>query len=171
MLFFLVGQAITVLLVALTIPSVFEPFAQPAWDDTSVIPLYHATIVMEMLFSAARLAFPVAGIILTVTRDRRAPRFWLAYLGLVVVGSLLDTGAGIAIHNWMQAELPASAEAVKSMTRAIVENLRTVMWALVWSLYWINSERVWITFGRGGWSPPSDTPWLPPGAVVVPAEA
>jgi hypothetical protein len=119
-------------------------------------------IVLFMNFVVTLLRIPVAflsfgssdfafiGLVLIFRRERSTPAFFFAFLGAVIVLTLVDTyftsKVGEAVHAYLTQHGHATDvfDSVRSRTR--YQNFSALAWTTGWFLYWRSSERVPITF-------------------------
>jgi hypothetical protein len=150
MAWFILGQIVTVLLLLVRIPEVWQPFNDGTWAFGSVLTGLRFILIIETAFHLIQIVVPTIGIYLTVKHDHKTPRFWFAYLASVVVYGIIDVFGAGQVQNQMGQILGNSQEMQRSsadMQAAQVLNLRLILWALVWVLYWCRSKRVQHTFG------------------------
>lgn len=155
---FLLGQALTVVLSAGRLISDWPPWTPDSWAFGNALPGFNLLITMETAANVAQIVVPVIGIILTAKRHPFAPRLWLAYLVAMFAYGVTDVVWGsVGVHQAYavfgdSAPTHAMSEA---MGPAAVINLRLALWAVIWALYWIRSKRVRATFGHAALDSPA----------------
>ncbi len=144
---FLLGQSMALILALMRMRDVAQTF-RDGFPIASVVTGMRPLIVLESAVQALLPAVIVLGLVLTVRRDRHAPRFWFAYLALSAAYLLSDIAMGVHIHAEMSRLLGSGyAKAMANEGGGTTTLLRQALMTIVWALYWVRSERVRATFG------------------------
>jgi hypothetical protein len=150
MLWFLVGQSLTILFMLAQLPEIWSLETQSSWSMGTLLPGLRFLLTIESVMHVGQIVLPTVGIYLTVKHHPWTPRFWFLYLMWLAAYGIIDiAGAGYfqqQSHRFM-GSVPQPGEE-GDVWVAMTANARLIFWALVWSLYWIRSVRVKQTFGR-----------------------
>ena len=149
MLWFLIGQGVTVLFMLARLPELWSPDTQASWSIGTLLPGLRPLLTIEAAMHLGQIGLPVVGIVLTVQHRSRTPRFWVLYLLFLGAYGVIDV-IGAELIQARSQELfgnPQLGGEEGDVGQAITMNTRMVMWAMIWSLYWIRSIRVKQTFG------------------------
>ena len=154
MLWFLIGQGLTILFMLARLPELWSPDTQGSWSMGTLLPGMRALLTIEAAMHVGQIVLPVVGFVLTVKHHPWTSRFWFLYLMFLAAYGIIDiTGAGAiesSTRRFMGAALASEegSEAESGVWVAMIANARLIVWALIWSLYWVRSIRVKQTFGR-----------------------
>jgi hypothetical protein len=161
---FVIGQSIIVVTRALAMPEALASLGGASWDLGTLAPALRPMLVIEAAFHVLQVVGPIGGVYLVAKHNRYAPRFWFAYLIVAIALVLLDLAVMPLVSARLELALSYTPDWNREMNQALRENARGLIGMLVWTLYWIKSQRVKATFGsnpldRGGAtvSPPLTT--------------
>jgi hypothetical protein len=150
MLWFLIGQGLTILFMLARLPELWSADTQSSWSMGALLPGMRALLTIESAMHLGQIVLPIAGFVLTVKHHAWTARFWLVYLMYLAAYGIIDI-AGAGLIQQRSERLMGNAQTggeEGGVWVAMMANARLVIWALIWSLYWIRSIRVKQTFGR-----------------------
>jgi hypothetical protein len=145
--FFLIAQVVAVLMAVSPVISL-PTTLRNGFRLGSVVAALGPLLVLE---TGVNLLVPVLiliGLVLSMRRDRRAPRLWFAYLTLSAAYLAIDLSVGRLLNSELARVLGSdSAKAADARGSSNLAMIRQIVVTLVWALYWVRSERVRGTFG------------------------
>lgn len=150
LLLFVIGQALRALVSLATIQEAFTPFVDGTMTLAFDFPLFFLVIPMEALAHLAQIAMPVIGFILMNRRSPHTRPFWLVYLLSLLAFVVIDSVAGWFVIEQMTEAFGAEhmTESKTALSAAVMENVQVAFYSLIWSLYWLKSVRVAVTYPR-----------------------
>jgi hypothetical protein len=153
---FICGQLVTIVIMLAKVGTLLEPFQRGVWDLGSAVAGMHGLLAMEMLTHVVQILAPAIGVYLIVARKRYAPRFWLAYLVFMGAYAVIDIAGGAYLRPQLEALTgPQPSPMPDAGTSPSQTNLRTIMVALLWGLYWSRSAKVRARFGHAALDRPA----------------
>ena len=123
------------------------------WMLDAAIPGMRVALFIEGTAHSFQLFGIVLGIVLIWRRSALAPPYWVAMLLLSAGFAITDLVLGDMLFRadfarqlaaWSSSGAARNRE---GMQEATAQNIRMVMNAAVWSLYWLRSRRVFVVFG------------------------
>jgi hypothetical protein len=122
------------------------------WNDyassvgiASAVPWMQPMVVLETSMAVISLPLAVGGLVLLLRRSRYTPRYWVAYFALHGAYVLIDLAAMSLINPKLQS-LVGAAALTETAGKSASQQWRILIGMLIWSLYWLRSQRVRATF-------------------------
>ncbi|MGH7679285.1 MAG: hypothetical protein ACRENU_12510 [Gemmatimonadaceae bacterium] len=167
LVFIIVVQSIVAISLVVRYREVGEGLGD-AWMLGAALGGFRPVLLIESATHVLQLLGLVGGIVLIVVKARITPVFWMAFLLTMLSYALFDiTATGMMADRMVTLFGAESAAEFRSETEAAKRmNMRLIVGALVWSLYWARSRRVALVFApkaTGGASPPPSQPAGPSG--------
>ena len=142
------------LLYLIGLPGVLGQTLRADPESLRAFPVLYPMVGLEAAFPVAFVIAAPVGAWLTLKRRRRAPAFWGWLLLAVFLYALADVALGEVVVRQVGQLL--AGEPLRSFQDQLaherVANLRTALWAAIWTWYWKDSERVRVTFGSNAWT-------------------
>jgi hypothetical protein len=151
LLFFALTQVVATGVVAWQIPSTAaEVFGPDGAIVSRMDPNYVPLVSAELLLQIARGVAFIIGLVLLFRRDPRTPKFYKAVLGGIIAIATLDmyfaSRSVHAMEAWLAAHGRPTAKVDDALSKGQMENIRGIVYGVIWFLYWRSSERVRLTF-------------------------
>jgi len=144
-----------------TVREVGEQVGTGIWMLDGVLSHVRPLLMLESAMHVFQLVAFAVGIYLVVQRRPETPLFFAFVLSALAAFGLVDLifAGGLAAQMGSRLGAEFVGEATSEINKATRENLRLALFGLIWSLYWIRSKRVAVTFApasvRSAWSTPS----------------
>jgi len=148
LLLFAIILVISILVILIQIPG-FVVAIQSARELAPAYPPYPYLVIGELIFLLARCVGCIVGLVLIFRRDRRAPLFFVAFFGVIIVGTLIDMYFGSQLSDAIHALGRSTAEYDEAHRTARYRSIGSLLWDIAWLQYWRTSERVRLTFTPG----------------------
>ena len=117
------------------------------WLLAAAVPPMRSLLLFEAVAHLFQLLALATGIVLILRRSPVAPPFWVGFLALLVFYVLWDGAAAPALTHTLTERLGSDGSEMRSQLQATErQNTQTLFRALIWTLYWIKSKRVRLTF-------------------------
>ncbi len=149
---FVLGQVLTVVLVALQVPATIASFSGPTWALGSQVPSLRPILVLEALANAIMLVGASIGLGLIFRRHPLTPRFFQFFLLFVLAYGLVRLVALPTMYRELLVLVRegggSAADMEQEKMTAISNTGRMAGYAALWFLYWLRSRRVANTFTR-----------------------
>lgn len=108
--------------------------------------------VARVLVAAALFLAMLYGLGLFLNEDPRTPTFWASYFLASIVGAMVNYSL-IALQTTYYQDTTFGAALWESLRNG---GLRGMLVYLAWSLYWMRSKRVRLTYGRNAFEASTD---------------
>ncbi len=164
------------------LPGVLEQTLRADPASMRAFPVLYPMVGLEVAFPIVFVIAAPLGAWLTFRRGRGAPAFWGWFLAAVLLYAVADVALGEVVVRQVGQLLVG--EQLRSFQDQLAHerlaNLRTALWAAIWTWYWKDSDRVRVTFGSNAWTraprvaggtqaAPRTAPALQPAPAGVPA--
>lgn len=152
LLLFVLTQLVSAAMLIFQIPRTFAGFSGPTWALGTDSSWFRPTLVFEAGSQIVRVAGTLVGLALLFRRSPRTLGFYRAFLAAALALAAIDALLIAKVYSQLHAtlaELGASTSGLAgSRYVALLGDLRSGVYALIWLLYWRRSERVRQTFAR-----------------------
>jgi hypothetical protein len=145
---FVLSCVVSFIVMLTRLSDVGETLGHGVWMLGAAVPAYHPLLFLEATQQVFSLSSIVIGLLLMIRRSSITPAFWV--LSLVISGAytLIDLIAASEliwnIRHIMGEEMGRAFE--QGAQSATTTNGRTLLFAVAWSAYWIQSKRVRVRF-------------------------
>lgn len=141
-------------LLAVGVPALFRYIGETATEALKAYPVIGPMLLGEAIYPFAFILAAAWGIWLTVKLRPSAPRYWGWLLLGVFAYGLADAVLARVLLRQVAGDLagPDMHAFRNTMWNGVVEDLRSMLWAAIWTWYWKASVRVRLTFGRNTWT-------------------
>jgi len=159
---FVFGVILTLIYKLVTIESSVENLGTGAWLISAVVPGIRPTLFVESVFHFIQILGSVVGLALLFRSSRSAPLFWVLLLILFISYGIYDLGAGSTTLAFVSQQFGAKLgkQVGDAMSEASSLNARLVIFSIIWSLYFVRSRRVRLSFGQAVEEPIQSTAML-----------
>lgn len=152
LLLFVLTQIVSAVMLGWQLPRTIAGFSGPTWALGADSSWFRPTLVFEAVSQVFRLVGIVTGLLLVFRGSPRAPGFYRGYLAAVLAMAAIDGLLIVKVYSQLHATLSAMGATTTGLAAsryvALLGDLRTGGYALLWWLYWRRSERVRRTFAR-----------------------
>ena len=145
---FVLGTAVAFIYQSIKIGEVASTIDDNMWMLGSAVSGFRSALFVESTFQLVQLLGIAVGFVLVFRRSPLAPTYWVAFLLALLIYGLYDIFAVPGFKSQLEAVLGTSlgAETEGEMETAAKMNSRLVVGAIIWSLYWMTSKRVFVRF-------------------------
>ena len=152
LLLFVLTQLVSAVMLGYQLPRTVAGFSGPTWALGADSTWFRPTLLFEAVSQVFRLAGILTGLFLVFRGSPRAPGFYRGYLAAVLAVAVIDALLIAKVYSQLHATLSALGATTTGLAAsryvALLGDLRTGAYALLWWLYWRRSERVRRTFAR-----------------------
>ena len=152
LLLFVLTQLVSAAMLAWQLPRTWAGFSGPTWALGADSSWFRPTLVFEAASQVARVVAMLIGLVLVFRRSPRTPGFYRGFLVAVMALALIDALLITKVYAQLHATLVGLGASTSGLTgsrySALLGDLRSGVYALVWFIYWRSSERVRQTFAR-----------------------
>ena len=142
------------LLYLIGLPGVLRQTLRADPESLRAFPVLYPMVGLEAVFPIAFVIAAPVGAWLTFKRRRGTPAFWGWFLLAVFLYALVDLGLGEVVVRQVGQLL--AGDPLRSFQDQLAHermaNLRTALWAAIWTWYWKDSDRVRVTFASNAWT-------------------
>lgn len=155
----ILGQSVVAVKQLVGFHEVIETYGD-GWMLGAAIGAWRPLLIMEGGFQVFQIIGIVGGLVLIFRKSRMAPVYWMLFLASLATYGLSDIIGTGAMQRRMATIFDAEAmiDFKAKAAAAASLNVRLIIVALLWSLYWARARRVALTFA-------------PPGAMAPPPTA
>ncbi|NUS96126.1 MAG: DUF2569 family protein [Gemmatimonadaceae bacterium] len=150
LLLFVLTQLLSGVLLGYQLPRTWAGFSGPTWALGADSSWFRPTLVYEAAMQVVRLAGIAIGLVMIVRGSSRTPAFYRAFLATVLLLSIVDALLIARVYAQLHVTLRALGASTTGLGAsryvALTGDARTAAYALIWWLYWRQSERVRRTF-------------------------
>ncbi|HEU4994121.1 MAG TPA: hypothetical protein VFT29_04850, partial [Gemmatimonadaceae bacterium] len=147
LIFVVLGQSLVAIKQLVGFHEVIETYGD-GWMLGAAIGTWRPLLVMEGAFQVFQIIGIVGGIVLIFRKSWMAPAYWMLFLASLVMYGLTDIIGTASMQRRMAMVFDAEAMTdfnAKAAAAASL-NVRLMIGALLWSLYWARARRVALTF-------------------------
>jgi len=156
---FVLGVIATVLYKIATLAGAVDNLGTGAWMIAAVIPGIRPVLFVESVFHFLQIVASLVGLTLLFRSARAAPVYWVVLLITFTAYGVYDLASGSVAVTLISQQFGGAIgkEVGQAISEASALNARLVIFSIVWSIYWIRSRRVRLSFGEVAQSPALQT--------------
>lgn len=150
LLLFVLTQLVSAGMLMYQLPRTWAGFSGPTWALGADASWFRPTLVFEAASQIVRVVAMLIGLALVFRSSPRAPGFYRGFLVMVMALAVIDALLITKVYSQLHATLvglgASTGGLAGSRYAALLGDLRSGVYALLWFIYWRRSERVRQTF-------------------------